>query len=212
MRCRVDGCERETRYKAAQLCQKHYFRLWRNGSFDLKRSRVYRVTMPGKGYQRLYEPNHPLAAKDGVVSEHRMIVFAKYGWELPGCELCGKAVDWTTVHIDHKDRDVKNNAPDNLRPLCRVCNTFRDYPKQHTFAGRYAITWDGETKTPEEWARDPRINLLGSTIRHRKHRGMPDYDCLFAPKITHNGSVEHKNRRHEYDERYRAKKASRLAL
>lgn len=196
MKCHIENCGRDADYKAAQLCQKHYFRVRRNGSIETvnerkKRetgvSRQQRVTMPGKGYQRLYEPGHPLADTQGYVSEHRKIVYARYGDVLPNCELCDAAVSWATVHIDHIDRDVKNNAPANLRPLCRNCNTRRDLQPQHAFSRNHALTHEGKTDTPAGWARDPRVHVSGHTIVRRKAAGMSDFDALFAPKATHNG-------------------------
>ncbi|UNM17293.1 HNH endonuclease [Pseudomonas sp. ArH3a] len=174
----------------------HYHRKRRNGDFALvlekKRkklgySRVYRVTMPGKGYQRVYEPDHPLRDKAGYVAEHRAVVYAKYGDALPDCELCGVGLDWKICHIDHIDRDVKNNLSSNLRPLCRVCNTTRDYPPQCELQKNHKITIDGVSQTPQEWSRDPRVKVSGNTIILRKKSGMSDFDAVFAPKITHNG-------------------------
>lgn len=184
--CKIDGCGAAVRYKEQGVCQKHYFRFMRNGSYDkLPRTRAQRIEMPGKGYQRVYDPTHPLADSGGYVSEHRKVVYSRYGAVLPPCELCGTAIDWNTAHIDHIDEDVRNNDSSNLRPLCRPCNTFRSYPKQHTLPRRTAITFQGETKTPHEWSRDPRVKVASTTIRLRKAAGMSDEDALFAPKITH---------------------------
>lgn len=189
MKCKVDGCDQEVRYKEKQVCQKHYFRMMRNGSYELMaRTRRYRVTMPGKGYQRLYEPQHPLSDNQGTVAEHRMVVFSRYGTVLPDCEICGKPTNWESCHIDHKDNDATNNRIENLRPLCSGCNTWRTYPEQHTLRRNHAITFNGETKTPQEWSRDPRVNLSGRQIVVRKMNGMSDYDALFTPKRTHNGN------------------------
>lgn len=199
MKCHVEGCGRDARYKAAQLCQKHYFRVRRNGATESvgerkKRetgaSRKLRVTMPGAGYQRIYEPGHPLADSQGYVSEHRKVVFARYGDYLPNCELCGIPVTWGTVHIDHIDRNVKNNSETNLRPLCRPCNTQRDVPPQHTYGHHHSLTFDGKTDTPTGWERDPRVKVSRKTIVARKAAGMSDFDALFAPKVTHNGNVK----------------------
>jgi hypothetical protein len=197
MKCKVEGCGRDAQYKLAQLCQKHYFRIRRNGKIetllDAKRrelgyTRQYRVTFPGgKGYQRLYEPEHPLRDTQGYVAEHRLVVFARYEWNLPDCELCGVPLDWATCHIDHIDNDPSNNKPDNLRPLCRVCNTTRDYPEQHTIRGNHAITYNGVTMTATEWARRENINVCGASIIRRLAQGMTVEDALFSEKRTHNG-------------------------
>lgn len=123
MDCVIPECDRSADYKKQQVCQKHYFRFMRNGSYE-PRQRKYRIQNPA-GYQKLSESNHPLANKDGYVYEHRFVVYNHYGTDLPSCELCGKATDWETCHIDHKDNDVSNNLLGNLRPVCRPCNTMR---------------------------------------------------------------------------------------
>ena len=78
MQCRVEGCERDARYKAAQLCQKHYFRVRRNGGVDLKPvTAIPRVITPN-GYVRVYQPGHPIAIRN-YVFEHRMVMWGR-GW------------------------------------------------------------------------------------------------------------------------------------
>lgn len=198
MACSVDGCEREVMYVADQLCQMHYFRRMRNGDFVLKRdkklaelgyTRKYRHTMPGKPYQHIYEPTCPLAHKNGYVAEHRYVVYQDLGDSLPPCELCGKDLTWEICHIDHIDRDPTNNARSNLRPLCRVCNTTRDRPPEHSFSHNGCLTIDGVSDTPEGWSR--RVGgISGAQIRYRKKRlGMSDYDAVYSEKITHNGKL-----------------------
>ena len=192
MKCKVAGCDRDAMYKADELCQKHYFRFRRTGGFDIVKSRKYRSQNPA-GYQKLYEPNHPLAMKDGNVYEHRMVVHNKYGDNLPVCELCGKSTNWETCHIDHRDNDTSNNKIENLRPVCNPCNTRREYPIQHTMDGRLSVTYNGLTMTPEEWGRVDGIPSPGYLIRQRLNRGMSVEDSFFSPKLTHNG----KKRRHK---------------
>ena len=193
MKCQIAGCDQETRYKARKVCQKHYFRFRRNGSYDLlPRTRQYRVEMPGKGYQRLYEPSHALTDSQGYVSENRKVIFDIYGWALPDCEICGKPTSWKTCHIDHIDENVKNNNSNNLRPLCPGCNTWRSMPPLHTFDRNSAITFDGKTETAEGWSRDPRVKIWGGTITRRKNAGMSDFDALFSKKVTHNGKLNTK--------------------
>lgn len=189
MECKVKDCCRPAHYKDQRVCQMHYFRFMRNGTYDLIRSRKYRISNPA-GYQALYIPDHPLASSNGYVYEHRKIVFNKYRYDLPDCENCGKESSWEgwVTHIDHIDNDVTNNNESNLRVLCNGCNVKRSDKPKHDHAGRHSITFDGETKTPAEWARDERVDVAGSTIVNRKALGMSDYDALFAPKKTHNGN------------------------
>jgi hypothetical protein len=135
-------------------------------------------------------PDHPLADSTGQVWEHRKIVYDRIGDVVPPCELCGKPLTWKIAHIDHIDEDPSNNDSKNLRPLCSPCNTRRgERIARHLYKNHHAITYDGETKTPSEWARDPRVKIAGHTIMVRKRRGMSDYDALFGEKKTHNGKI-----------------------
>jgi hypothetical protein len=187
VKCKIEGCNRVVRYKGKQLCQMHYFRIMRNGFSDLlPKVRKYRIQNPA-GYQKIYEPKHRLANSDGYVYEHRFMVFERYGECLPRCEICGKPTCWETCHIDHIDNDVTNNALGNLRPLCRGCNTFRNYPEQHTISGRHGIAYGGLTMTAAEWARQPGVNVCRATILNRLAQGMGMHEALHAPKKTHNG-------------------------
>lgn len=144
MICKAKDCERNAIYKTLILCQKHYFRFWRNGRLDKipknerkkppKRSRKHR-TQNAKGYQMIDSPLHPLAMKNGYVYEHRMIIYSEFGENLPPCQYCGKSVKWScySCHIDHIDTDVTNNKRSNLRVLCNGCNVGRgrysEYPR-----------------------------------------------------------------------------------
>lgn len=185
MKCKVDGCDRNALYKEAQLCQKHYFRQWRNGTTELVRSRKYRQQNT-KGYQWIYEPNHPLRHKtSGYVAEHRFVLYATIGDNPFSCELCGKPLTWETCHVDHIDTDVTNNSIDNLRPTCSACNTWRGIGAPATWTRTHKIEFEGEKKTPAEWARDPRVSVCGHQIILRKKAGMSDEDALFSPKKTH---------------------------
>lgn len=221
MKCKIIGCDRDATYKGKQLCQKHYFRIMRNGDTELllekkKRllgySRKYRVTMPGKGYQRIYEPNHPLKDHLGYVSEHRFVIYKKYGEVLPNCEICGKETNWETCHIDHIDRDVTNNHESNLRPLCAGCNTWRDRPPEHTLNNRIAITFNGITQTAHEWSRHPDVNVTGHTIRRRLKEGASFEEALFGDKKTHNGKPFIDNRIRKTEFKHQRKNAIALTI
>lgn len=186
--CKVDGCERVSAYKKDDVCQKHYFRFMRNGTYETVRKRKYRVTNQA-GYQSLLEPNHPLSQSSGYVYEHRMVAYSKYGETLPDCELCGKACSWDiyTTHIDHIDEDVTNNNPLNLRPLCNGCNSSRNNPPKHTWSNATAITFNGKTMTANEWSREDGVLVSRPTIINRLAKGYSVEDALFSRKKTHNG-------------------------
>lgn len=200
MKCKIDGCERDAVYVKKQLCQMHYFRFMRNGHYELisdtgekrkisPRNRIHRRTNTN-GYQLINSPGHPLAQKNGYVYEHRLVIYNKYGDNLPNCEFCGKPCSWEPykTHIDHIDEDVSNNNESNLRVLCNSCNVGRSKGKtpEREKKGRVLLTHEGETKTASEWSRDSRISVLRHVILQRKRRGLSDYDCLFMAKKTHN--------------------------
>lgn len=185
MQCCVNACEREARYKGAQLCQLHYFRRRRTGTTE-PRQIAYRAENE-KGYQLLNDPDHPLANSNGYVFEHRAVLWRKLNGAVGSCELCGKRLTWKTCAVDHIDNNVRNNAPGNLRPTCVPCNAARGHTPPVTWGHTHKITYQGETKTANEWARDPRVAISNTTIVHRKAAGMSDEEALFAPKATHNG-------------------------
>lgn len=191
MNCRIDGCNKPVQYKAEGICQMHYFRRMRTGTFDLQERGRAERTHNSAGYQMITIPGHPLEMANGYTYEHRAVVYERYGDNLPACELCGHELTWSTAHIDHIDEIVTNNKQSNLRPLCHTCNTRRGRNKtpEYMRKGRMAISFNGETKTPNEWAKDQRVSVSGSSIKRRKRQGMSDYDSLFSPKMTHNGKL-----------------------
>lgn len=181
--CHLDGCDHDVMYPGDQICQMHYFRRMRTGSFDIQKKARKASTITPNGYVRIFKPGHPLSIR-GYVFEHRYVLFEALKGKVSECDLCGKAVTWETVHVDHKDERRKNNERENLRPLCNPCNTRRNYPERHTFSNSIPITYEGVTMTPHEWARDERVDICGATIRSRKIKGMTDYDALFKEKLT----------------------------
>ncbi|BEM41776.1 hypothetical protein SME13J_03950 [Serratia marcescens] len=216
MKCKIEGCDRKCRYITQQVCQKHYFRMMRYGTYELtKHGKGKCRTANAKGYVMLKEPNHPLAMKNGFVYEHRKVIYSKYGKQLPPCEFCGKEISWDSAHIDHKDETVNNNNDDNLRVLCNACNVMRSriHIPSHTRKTSHAITYNEETKTPAEWARDPRVMIARNTILFRLRKGMTVEQALFGEKATHRGKKAkgYKPKYGEYQQKLKILKESREA-
>lgn len=202
MKCKVEGCDRGARYKAACLCQKHYFRIRRNGHIDIRKAKS-RIE-DDRGYQYLRAPGHPLLTKGQVyVSEQRIVLYAAIGPGPMVCELCGCGMTWKTCQVDHIDENPRNNERSNLRPLCRRCNTRRGISAPVEWSWTSSIEFDGRRMTAAEWARDPRVNVSGTTILRRKRDGQSDEQALFGRKVTHNGSPPTDNRprktRHKHE-------------
>lgn len=188
MQCKVEGCDSEARYKADQLCQKHYHRQWRYGTTDaVKRVKARERIEDKRGYQYIYAPDHPLTARgQWYIGEHRAILYAALGSGPMQCAICGCALTWATCQADHIDENPRNNNRDNLRPTCRPCNTRRGRKPEYMYS-EHKVTFEGETKTPTEWSRDPRVHVSRGAIVARLRAGMTPADALFAPKMTHNG-------------------------
>jgi 5-methylcytosine-specific restriction endonuclease McrA len=182
MKCKVDGCDRDAMYQAQQVCQMHYFRYMRNGTYDTILSKKYRMQNPA-GYQKVNEPDHPLVCSDGYVYEHRFVYYNEISSTVSKCAMCGTDISWKSCHIDHIDNDVTNNAKENLRAVCRSCNVFRGHTPESM--GTMLLTINDRTMTPTAWARVDGVEVSGATIRRRKQSGMSDYDAVFSPKKTH---------------------------
>jgi hypothetical protein len=186
MICKINKCGRDATYFQQQVCQKHYFRFMRNGSYDLPiKTNKYRVSNPA-GYQKVREPDHPLANGYPYVYEHRVVLYNYLNGKISCCELCGDSITWESCHVDHKDCDVTNNEVSNLRATCRPCNVYRGHTP--TSMGKSLLTVDGRTLSAQAWARQEGVVVSGATIRRRKSMGMSDYDSVFSPRITHHST------------------------
>ena len=90
--------------------------------------------MPGNmKYKSLRMKDHPLANRDGVVQEHRIILYDKIGPGTHRCHWCKVKIKWApgkgprrgAIVTDHLDNNGKNNKPKNLVPSCNSCNMWR---------------------------------------------------------------------------------------
>lgn len=182
--CRVDGCERISMYAKDQLCQMHYFRRMRGGTFE-KRQKPKDRYIHSAGYILLRKPGHPLSNSRGIVYEHRAVLYEIYGEEIPDCEMCGAPSRWDSrdTHVDHINMDKSDNRPHNLRVLCNSCNVGRGSPKpMWTRSNAIAVNVDGVIQTPTEWARHENCEVTPATIRRRLAAGMTPHEAVFNPR------------------------------
>lgn len=184
MKCSVSGCQKESQYKKRGICQMHYFRHMRTGSYDLQERTLKKEHITPNGYSKIRRVGHPLAI-DGYVYKHRFIAYLKYGGVISSCAMCGADIGWDSCHIDHIDCNRLNNSPENLRPLCNSCNTRRGRKPEHEYDHCMGLEFNGEIKSASEWEKDHRVKVSASCIRQRKRRGMSDVDALFSEKKTH---------------------------
>jgi len=144
MKCKIDGCFNQIMYKKDNVCQKHYFRKMRYGTYELTSVRKYRIQNPA-GYQKLHEPLHKLSDKDGYVYEHRMVYFDS-GKQVANCEICGTNIDWKILHIDHINKDGSDNRIANLRLATRNQNNQNRKQFSNNSSGHTGIRWHKKDK------------------------------------------------------------------
>lgn len=126
--CAVSGCGSESFVR--DLCKKHYSRWRKAGDPEAPLTRPGGARCDaGNGYVRISGmTGHPIAVKGGKLAEHRKVLFEKIGFGPHWCPHCGEHINWLMpgrggLTVDHFDYDKKNNAPENLGPSCRPCNT-----------------------------------------------------------------------------------------
>lgn len=121
-KCKNPNCQNRADRIGPGMCSTCYFRIRRNGTWDKQpRKRWKRAGT----YVHTKIPTHPMAQSDGVVSEHRAIVYDRHEGICPGCYWCGRALEWRSAVVDHVNAEKDDNRPENLVVACQRCNTTR---------------------------------------------------------------------------------------
>ena len=183
--CSVDCCSNPARSESAEYCEKHYYRMRRNGTLTLQvdANPPPEATKHSEGYVLQYVPGHPLQSSPGRrVYQHRVAFYDERGAGPFECHVCGSDVTWSTMHVDHLNDVVDDNRIENLAPACPTCNQSRGSHKMastNRAKSDYQITFNGTTKCLAEWARDVGISNVG--LRERLRRGWSVDRALTTP-------------------------------
>lgn len=179
--CGVPGCGRVADRPKVALCETHYYRKRRHGSYELHRQR--RAFYVGRhGYIKVTQPEHPLAHKGGCVLEHRKVYYDAHGAGPFQCHWCAKPIEWATLHIDHLNDTPGDNRLENLVPSCPPCNTTRGNHK--SIAANQArglnLTLNGVTLPAQLWA--DRLGISKVSLKARLAKGWSVARALTEPR------------------------------
>jgi uncharacterized Zn-finger protein len=176
-KCLVDGCDDTVRSAKATLCERHYYRIRRNGSNVLLREKSPPpdTKLHTHGYIVEYMPDHPLWSETkGRIYQHRRVFFDHHGKGPHPCNWCGKVLEWSDIDVDHLNAVRHDNRQENLVASCHRCNISRGRDAMTTTKRQKSnskITWNGETLTQGEWA--DRIGITRQSLRFRISSGWP---------------------------------------
>ena len=129
-------------------------------------------------YKSVHNPTHPVANKNGLVCEHRAVLYDKIGPGSHPCHWCGKSVTWLvgngvksgSLVVDHLDDNDLNNDPTNLVPSCHGCNVIRGLPPDRMLKeGELFLPWGTDRVRAEftqcEWCKKKFLIRLGTDQR-----------------------------------------------
>jgi 5-methylcytosine-specific restriction endonuclease McrA len=172
--CGANGCNNHLRSSGAKFCEKHYYRMRRNGHLGPKNAPPPRLRDHTAGYKLLFAPKHPIATKSqqSRVYEHRAVYYQHQGGGPFDCVHCGASLTWETMHVDHLDDDPSNNEITNLGASCPLCNQARGRRKIGlTMRARFAtqITWQSRTQSAHDWAEE--MGCSATMLRSRLKAG-----------------------------------------
>lgn len=181
--CSIDGCDKRARTPNGSICEMHYGRFRRNGSFEPRALKLFSIK--SNGYVVVRAPNHPLTKKRASKYEyqHRIAYFDAHGEGPFPCYWCKREVTWSTLHIDHVDGNKTRNDICNLVASCPTCNQARGRPAMRaTMRERYGlpITHDGETLCLGQWAE--RIGISRPALNFRLENGWSLERALTEPR------------------------------
>lgn len=173
LQCKVPGCDKHANRKAVQLCEMHYGRIRRNGTYEnLKRLDLIQHS---NGYLLAVDP---YGKRD---YQHRIVYAAHHGNGPFACYWCGKISDFKDMHVDHLDNTKTNNHIANLAATCPTCNMSRGHDKmRNTVRSKFGIEFNGETRTWNEWAKH--LGISRSALLTRLEKGWPLERVLTEPR------------------------------
>lgn len=178
--CTIDGCNAVACRDMDTICEAHYMRRRRHGSFEVVSQVIDGpIIHSGGGYLLEYLPNHPLrTSKSARVYQHRAVYYDAFGAGPFACHCCGKPVSWIDMHVDHLNDIVTDNRIENLAPACAVCNQRRGRHKMtsKSRASAVQLSAHGMSMCKAEWSKH--LGISRESIDDRLRRGASLDDAL----------------------------------
>lgn len=159
--CEVEGCDSVKSARRKHYCEKHYMRMYRNGTLeriDVVPIGTERLTARGYMIMRV-ELGHPMAQASTPTwaYSHRVIAYEHLGPQPQPCYHCGEVSEWRDLVIDHLDDDPLNNNVENIVPACPSCNNQREEVlvkrKNVLRSKENYYEHNGETLHLDDWAK-----------------------------------------------------------